>query len=173
MLTGIVDGLLKARAVLWMDCCKLHKLVVRIVGRDPFMRRFTGVRGVGPIMVLSFRVAVDDPHRFQKSRIVGAHFGLTPRRYQSGTTIDYGGRSSKMGDADVRTALYEAVNVLLTLKRGKDPIRSWGQKIARRRGHKAGCCAAARKLAVTLHAMWRDGTDYGAPKAAEDRPVIA
>ena len=166
MLTGLVDGLLRARAVLWTEYCRLHKLLVRIVGRDPLMRRFAGVPGVGPVTALAFRAAVDDPHRFAKSRTVGAHFGLTPRRWQSGTTIDYGGRISKKGDGEVRTTLYEAAHVLLTLKRGKDPLKSWGQKIARRRGHKAACCAVARKLAVILHAMWRDGTDYGAPLSA-------
>lgn len=166
MLTGLVDGLLRARSVLWAEYGKLHKMVVRIVGRDPLMRRFAGVPGVGPVTALSFRAAVDYPHRFQKSRTVGAHFGLTPRRWQSGTTIDYGGHISKKGDGEVRTALYEAAHVLLTLKRGKDPLKSWGQKIAKRRGHKAACCAVGRKLAVILHAMWRDGTDYGAPLTA-------
>jgi len=163
MLTGLVDGLLRARSVLWAEYGKLHKLVVRIVGRDPLMRRFACVPGVGPVTALSFRAAVDDPHRFQKSRTVGAHFGLTPRRWQSGTTIDYGGHISKKGDGEVRTTLYEAAHVLLTLKRGKDPLKSWGLKIAKRRGHKAACCAVGRKLAVILHAMWRDGTDYGTP----------
>lgn len=165
ILIGMVEGLLTARAVLWTEYVKLHGLVVRIVGRDPLMRRFATVPGVGPITAMSFRAAVDDPARFAKSRIVGAHFGLTPRRYQSGTSIDYGGRISKMGDEEVRAALYEAANVLLTLKRGKDPIKTWGKKIAKRRGHKAACCAVARKLAIVLHAMWRDGTDYGAPKS--------
>ena len=164
VMTGMVEGLLTARAVLWKEYLKLHNLVVRVVGRDELMRRFTTVPGVGPITAMSFRAAVDDPNRFPKSRIVGAHFGLTPRRYQSGTSVDYGGRISKMGDENVRHALYEAANALLTLKRGKDPIKSWGARIAKKRGHKAACCAVARKFAIILHAMWRDGTDYGAPK---------
>ena len=164
IMIGMVDGLLTARAVLRTEYLKLHNLIVRIVGRDPLMRRFTGVPGVGPITAMSFRAAVDDPNRFQKSRTVGAHFGLTPRRYQSGTSVDYGGHISKMGDENMRAVLYEAANVLLTLKRGSDPIKTWGRKIAKRRGHKAACCAVARKLAIVLHAMWRDGTDYGAPK---------
>lgn len=81
MLTGLVDGLLRARAVLWVQYGKLHRLVVRIVGRDPLMRRFTSVPGVGPVTALAFRAAVDDPHRLAKSRTVGGHFGLTPRRW--------------------------------------------------------------------------------------------
>jgi transposase len=161
LLGDMVDSLLRARSALWDEYCRMHNLVVRIVGCDPLMRRFSGVPGVGPVTALSFRAAVDDPHRFQKSRTVGAHFGLTPRRWQSGTSIDFGGRISRKGDGEVRTTLYEAASVLLTLKRGKDPIKSWGLKIVKKRGHKVACCAVARKLAVTLHAMWRDGTEYG------------
>ncbi len=168
VLTVMVNSLLKARSVLWDEYCKMHKLIVQIVGRDAVMRRFAGVPGVGPVTALSFKAAVDDPHRFQKSRTVGAHFGLTPRRWQSGTSIDFGGRISRKGDGEVRTVLYEAASVLLTLKRGKDPIKSWGLKIAKKRGHKAACCAVARKLAVTLHAMWRDGTKYGEPLSSMD-----
>jgi transposase len=173
VMTSMVEGLLTARAVLWKEHLKLHNLIVRVVGRDELMRRFTSVPGVGPITAMSFRAAVDDPNRFQKSRIVGAHFGLTPRRYQSGTSVDYGGRISKLGDENVRHALYEAANALLTLKRGKDPLKSWGQKIAKKRGHKAACCAVARKIAIILHAMWRDGTAYGAPKKAPHLLQIA
>ena len=77
-----------------------------------------------------------------------------------------------MGDEHVRASLYEAASVLLALKRGKDPIKSWGKKIAKKRGHKAACCAVARKLAIILHAMWRDGTDYGAPKAPQEALMI-
>ena len=49
----------------------------------------------------------------RRSRTVGAHFGLTPKKYQSGET-DVTGGISKVGDAMVRTALYEAANVMLT-----------------------------------------------------------
>jgi len=165
VLTGMVEGLLKVRAVLWTEYCALHKLLVKIVARDPVCRRFLAVPGVGPVTALSFRASVDDPHRFLKSRTVGAHFGLTPRRWQSGTSIDHGGHISKKGDGEVRTALYESANALLTLLRRPDPLKSWGQKIAKKRGHKAACVAVARKLAMILHAMWRDGTDYGAPRS--------
>ncbi len=173
VLTGMVEGLLKVRAVLWAEYCALHKLLVKIVARDPVCRRFLAVPGVGPVTALSFRASVDDPHRFAKSRTVGAHFGLTPRRWQSGTSIDQGGHISKKGDGEVRTALYESANALLTLLRRPDPLKSWGQKIAKKRGHKAACVAVARKLAVILHAMWRDGTDYGAPKSRDELSISA
>ena len=68
--------------------------------------------GPGPVLVLTFQATVDQ-QRFARSRMVGAHFGLVPRRFQSGET-DYDGRISKCGDAMMRTALYEAAQVLLT-----------------------------------------------------------
>ena len=71
------------------------------------------VPGVGLITALTFKAGVDDPKRFKRSRTVGAHFGLTPKRFQSGE-IDIDGHNSKCGDADVRSTLYTAANALLT-----------------------------------------------------------
>ena len=165
VLIGMVEGMLRVRAVLWKEYCELHRLLVRIVSRDEVCRLLMTAPGVGPVTALSFCAAVDDPHRFLKSRTVGAHFGLTPKRRQSGTSIDHGGHISRMGDGDVRNALYEAANAVLTKTRKPVPLKKWGEKIAKKRGHKAACVAVARKLAVILHAMWRDGTVYGAVKS--------
>jgi transposase len=103
--------------------------------------------------------------RFQSSRMVGAHFGLTPRKYQSGET-DVTGRISKIGDAAVRTMLYEAANVILTRPVKGSTLKSWGLKLAKRAGMKKAKVALARKLAVVLHRMWVDGTHFIAGKAA-------
>jgi transposase len=162
VLTGLVDSLLSVRRALWQEYCKLHKLLIRVVGREEVCRRFTRVPGVGPVTALTYYASVDDPARFAKSRTVGAHFGLTPKRWQSGTSIDQPGHISKKGDGEVRTALFEAANALLTLTRKGSPLKSWGQKIAKKRGHRAACIAVARKLAIILHAMWRDGTEFKA-----------
>ena len=64
-------------------------------------------------MSLTYRTGVDDPGRFARSKALGAYFGLTPKRHQSGEA-DRVGSITKAGDAGVRTALYEAANVLLT-----------------------------------------------------------
>lgn len=117
------------------------------------------VPGVGPVVALTFRTAVDDPHRFSRSRTVGAHFGLTPRKFQSGT-IDYDGRISKCGDGEVRTALYEAASSLLVRCKTSSELRSWGLSLVKRRGHKKALVAVARKLATLLHRMWLDGSDF-------------
>ena len=110
----LMDAMLAARAMLWKQYCRLHDLVVRFVAGSELCRRFMQIPGVGPVTALSFMTAIDDPSRFRRSRDVAAYFGLTSRRWQSGTSIDVQGRISKAGDPDVRRALYEAASALLT-----------------------------------------------------------
>lgn len=159
----LMDCMLAARAALWREYLKLHDLVVKLVARDELCRRFMAIPGVGPVTALTFATAVDDPTRFRRSRDVAAYFGLTSKRWQSGTSIDVQGRISKAGDPDVRRALYEAASAMLTRYKGQTALKTWGQKIAKR-CHKKAVVAMARKLAVIMHAMWRDGTIYA------DRP---
>jgi len=82
-------------------------------------------------VALTFVSAMDDPGRFRSSKAVGAHFGLTPRKYQSGET-DVAGRVLKIGDAGVRTALYEAANVILTRPVKGSELKSWAARLAAR-----------------------------------------
>jgi transposase len=103
--------------------------------------------------------AVDDPERFRTAKAVGAHFGLTPKRYQSGET-DVTGGISKVGDGMVRTALYEAANAMLTRTGRFSTLKQWALEVARRRGMKRAKVALARKLAGVLHRMWANGTDF-------------
>lgn len=171
VLTGLCDAMLRARAVLWAEYTKLHKLVVQVTLQDEVCQRFMAIPGVGPVTALAFKSAVDDPTRFKKSRNVGAHFGLTPKREQSGTSIDREGAISRAGDGEVRTLLYEAASALLTRSRVPCSIRSWGQKIARRAGHRKAVVAVARRLSVVMLAMWRDGTFFepGTPPLKQSR----
>jgi len=99
---------------------------------------------------------------------VAAYFGLTSKRWQSGTSIDFKGRISKVGDGAVRRSLYEAATVMLKRFKGKDAIESWGLKIAKRRCHAKAVVAVARKLATVMHAMWRDGTCYAGDHGLSD-----
>lgn len=156
----LMDSMLRARAVLWEEYLKLHDLVVQAVARDEVCRRFMRIPGIGPVTALSFRTAIDDPGRFRRSRDVAAYFGLTAKRWQSGTSIDVKGRISKAGDPEVRRSLYEAATVLLRRYQGRDTLKAWGQKLAKTRCHAKAAVAVARKLAVIMHAMWRDGTEY-------------
>lgn len=168
----LMECMLTARAALWKQYLKLHDLVLRWVAQDELCRRFMAIPGVGPVTALTFRTAVDDPTRFKRSRDVGAYFGLTSKRWQSGTSIDIKGRISKAGDPDVRRALYEAASAMLTRYKGRAALKTWGEKIARR-CHKKAVVAVARKLAVIMHAMWRDGTFYADDPHAEDRSTSA
>jgi Transposase IS116/IS110/IS902 family len=115
--------------------------------------------GVGAVVALTYRATVDQPQRFVHSRAVGAHVGLTPKRYQSGE-IDYDGGVSKCGDALLRTMLYEAAHSLLTRNRKWSWLKAWGMRVAQRRGMRRAIVAVARRLAVVLHRMWVDGSEF-------------
>jgi transposase len=160
LIASLTDCMLRARRALWQEYIRLHKVVLEIVRRDELCRRFMRIPGVGPISALAYKTLIDDPRRFRHSKTVGAYLGLTSRRWQSGTSIDIQGRISRAGDGDVRHPLYEAANVMLTRYRGFCSLRAWGLKIAKTRGHKRACVAVARKLAVIMHAMWRDGSEF-------------
>jgi transposase len=169
----LMDAMLIARAALWKQYGKLHGLVVKLVARHELCRRFMAIPGVGPVTALSFMTAIDDPSRFRRSRDVAAYFGLTSRRWQSGTSIDVQGRISKAGDPDVRRALYEAASAMLTRFKGKDKVKTWGLMLAKRGCHHKAAVAVARKLAVIMHAMWSDGTLYIGDPAASETDVSA
>lgn len=151
--------LLDARVVLYQHFLELDRRVKRAAARDDVCMRMMTVPGVGPIAALTFKAAVDDPARFKRSRTVAAHFGLTPRRYQSGEQ-DNPGRISKAGDRDVRATLYAAANALLMRTMAGSPIKSWGMRLMRTKGRRRAVVAVARKLAVLLHRMWMDGTEF-------------
>jgi transposase len=119
--------------------------------------------GVHPTLVaITSTSAVDDPGRFTRSRTAGAHFGLTPTKYQSGET-DVTGGISRVGDAMVRSAPDEAANVML----GRfSSLKRWAMGVATRRGMKRAKVALARKLASIMHRMWIDGTNFRFGKEA-------
>jgi transposase len=151
--------LLDARVALYQHFLELDRRVKRAASHDDVCMRMMTVPGVGPIAALTFKAAVDDPSRFKRSRTVGAHFGLTPRRYQSGEH-DNPGRISKAGDRDVRATLYAAANALLMRTMAGSQIKTWDIGLMRTKGRRRAVVAVARKLAVLLHRMWIDGTEF-------------
>jgi len=169
----MIESMLEVRGVLYDNFRKLHRMLLLIVKHDAVCRRLMTVPGVGPVAALSFRVTIDDPHRFARSRTVGAHLGLTPRRYQSGSSIDWGGRISRMGDIDARAALCEAAASLLLRVRRYCALKAGGMRIARRSGMMCAIVAVARKLATILHRMCLDETEFSwksGAKVTEKRP---
>lgn len=166
----ISDALLKARAVLEAEFKAIDKRIFALARQDDRTKLLMTTPGVGAVISMTFAAAIDDPSRFKSSRTVGAHFGLTQKKYQSGET-DITGRISKCGDEEVRTALYEAANVILTRPVKPSLLKDWAMGVARRAGMKKAKIALARKLAVILHRMLADGTAFNAAKSA--RPVAA
>ena len=156
---AIVEPLLAVLATMLAQFTRLTKQVHDIALKDEVCRRFMRAPGVGPITALAYRATIDRPDRFRRSRDVGPHLGLTPARYQSGET-DIQGKISRCGDELARTALYEAANVLLVRSRKWSSLRAWGMSIAKRRGMARARVAVARKLAVILHRMWIDETEF-------------
>ncbi len=156
----VATALLAVRAVLLREFNAFEKRVRSMARSDARARLLTSVPGVGAIVALTVAAAVDDPARFKSSKSVGAHFGMTPKRYQSGET-DVVGRISKIGDGSVRTAAYEAAHIILTKPlKGCARLKSWGMKIAKRAGMKKAKVALARKLTVIMHRMLADGTTF-------------
>ena len=158
-LAAIAEPLLKVRQVMRQQLAVLHKMLLDTVRDDPVCRRLMTAPGVGAVVALTYRATVDQPQRFVHSRAVGAHVGLTPKRYQSGE-IDYDGGVSKCGDALLRTMLYEAAQVLLTHGSKWSWLKAWGVRVVQRRGMRRAIVAVARRLAVVLHRMWVDGSEF-------------
>jgi transposase len=168
-LTAITEPMLRVRRALIEEFERLDRLCRRLARGDIVCRQLMTVPGVGTVVALTYRTGIDAPERFSRSRDVGAHFGLTPRRYSSGQT-DYDGRISCCGDAMVRTALYQAANVLLHHGRWSS-LRSWAMRIAKRSSLKAAKVALARRLAVVMHRMWVDGSDFRWSSAGAAAPT--
>ena len=154
-----VRPLLEIREIVRREIAALYRKLLGLARDDEDSRRSMTVPGIGPITALAFRSTIDDPARFRRSRSVGVYVGLTPRRHASGE-VDWNGRISKCGDAMVRTYLFEAAGVLMTRVPHWCKLKAWGHRLWKRIGFKKARVAVARKLAVILHSMWRDGTDF-------------
>jgi transposase len=159
ILKEIADAMLRVHEVMIKQCRSLENRIMKQSRSDKRVRLLMTTPGVGALTALTFVSAIDDVDRFSSSRMVGAHFGLTPRKYQSGET-DVTGRISKVGDHGVRTALYEAANVILTRPVKSSELKSWAHGVAKRAGMKKAKVALARKLAVVLHKMLKTGTAF-------------
>ena len=172
-LETIARALLAVRAVLLREFNGFEKSVRIMARSDARARLLMTTPAVGPIVALTYACAVDDPGRFKSSKAAGAHFGLTPRKYQSGET-DITGRISKIGDAGVREALYQAAHVMLTKPvKGCAQLKSWAMRLGRRAGMRKAKVALARKLAVILHRMLADAKPFNDAAKAKTMAAAA
>jgi transposase len=159
-LEEIGRALLRARAVLLTEFNGFEKRVRAMSRLHTQARLLMSTAAVGPIVSLTYASAIDDPSRFTSSKKAGPLFGLTPKKYQSGET-DYFGRISKLGDASVREALYEAAHIMLTKPiKGSAQLKSWAMRIARRAGMNRAKVALARKLSVIMLRMLKDNLPF-------------
>jgi len=130
--------------------------------RYPITTHLRLIRGVGPITALAYVLAIGDPHRFSRSRKVGAYVGLVPRRDQSGAR-DPQLRITKAGDPLLRKLLLQCAHYILGPFGEDCDLRRWaearvppGDRAARKRA----LVAVARKLAVKMHRLWITGEIY-------------
>ena len=158
-LAVLVEPLLIVRRVLREQIDILHRRLLAVVRDDDVCRRLMTIPGVGPVVALTYRVTVDVPARFRNSKAVGAVFGLTPTKYQSGESDRTGG-ISRCGDEMMRMMLYEAAQIMLVRSTKWSWLKAWAMKIAKRRGMKKAIVALARRLAVIMHRIWVDGTEF-------------
>lgn len=160
-LSAAMRGLVEARGAVLSAVKAIDGDMKRMARASDACRRLMTIPGVGHLTALAFTAAVDDPARFRRSRDMGPYLGLVPRRYQSGE-IDYTGSISKVGDRRVRTLLYEAANVMLTRYKGTLKLKDWAFEIGKRSTMRKARIALARRLAIIMHAMLRDGTEFKA-----------
>ena len=165
VLMAIVGPLLEAWEALRGQIGVFDRQIVARAKADATAKRLMTAPGVGAIVVLAFSAVIDDPRRFKHSSSVGAYLGLTPRRYQSGE-VDVSGHISRCGDGLLRAYLFEAATVILQRYAKPSKLKAWGLALAKRIGMRRAKVAVARKLAVILHRMWRDQTDFQTGQAA-------
>lgn len=164
----IFASLIAVHKTVCLEATAIDSKIQAVAKDDPLARRLTSIPGVGPIVSLSFIATIDDVARFRKATDVGAYLGLTPRRYQSGET-DWSGRISKREDSGMRKLLYEAANILIHRVPRFSPLKAWAMRLADRKGLKKAIVATARKLAVIMARIWRDGTTFAWTR--EDLPT--
>ena len=155
-LAPILLPMLEAWRSIRIRAAELGRQLVAEARQSQACRIVMSIPGIGAITATSFVAAIEDPDNFKKSRSVGAWLGLTTRRYQSGE-VDYDGHISRRGDRHLRALLYEAATVILTRSTADSNLRKWGLQLRERVGFKRAAVAVARKLAVTMHAMLKNG----------------
>lgn len=117
------------------------------------------IPGVGEVTSITFKATIDSSNRFKHSKSVGAYLGITPRQYSSGE-VNRHGSISKMGSKECRSMIYESAQSFLVISKKSSKLKSWGKKIAKKKGNKKAIVAVARKLSVIMHRMLLDKTEF-------------
>ena len=152
-------ALLKSLETIEASLAQLNKMLTALGKEDEDCQRLMTIPGVGAVTAMTYKATLDDPGRFEMSETIGAYMGLTPRQYASGE-VDRHGSISKMGPAECRTLLYEAAQSLLSVCKTKCQLRTWGLRLAKKKGKKKAIVAVARKMSVIMHRMLVDKTEF-------------
>lgn len=161
-----IEPLLAAIAALREQLGVIDKRLLKNAKSDAACQLLMTVPGVGHLTAQAFVASIDDPARFTSSRNVGAYFGLTTRRYQSGER-DVSGRISKIGDSMTRSLLYSAASAFLLHVKRPHPVKAWANRIKKRSGHRKAVVALARKMSVIMHKMLVTGEPFHWPETAK------
>ncbi len=155
----VAEALLRAWDAINTEVATLSRRIAAQARQDDTVRRLMTAPDVGILVALTYVSGIGDPACFTHSSSVGAYVGLTPRRFQSGEA-DYTGKISRCGDRLSRTSLYEAAGIILNRVSRWSALKAWGTRLARKIGHQKATIAVARKLAVIVHRLWCDGTEF-------------
>jgi transposase len=159
VLVAIVEPLLVVWHTVREQVTMFDRQILARARADAAARHLMTIPGVGVVVALAYTAVIDDPARFRRSASVGAYLGLTPRRYQSGE-VDRGGHISKCGDGLLRAYLFEAATVLLRPHSRTSTLKTWGLALVKRIGMRRAKVAVARKLALIMHRVWSDKSEY-------------
>ena len=158
-LTALISPLLEVYRTLCSELEKYTKFIESYAREDEVCRRLQSIDGIGPINAVAFTVVIEDPERFASNRAVGAYLGLTPRVYASGET-ERRGHITCAGSSMMRALLFEAAKSLLSRSKKLSSLKSWGMQLCKRKPTKLVVAALARKLAIVMIALWKNGTTF-------------
>lgn len=163
-----IDPLLALSEALRAYVERMDEKLLHMAEQHPVCRNFLEITGVGPLCALSFYSAVDDPTRFTRNADIGPYLGMVPVVRQSGQSTAKR-RISRMGDAMTRSFLTNAA--LLHLRFGRSLISAWGTSLVERTAKRQAQVAVARKLAVTMIAMWKSAERFNPSHGIEGNPA--
>ncbi|WP_437776139.1 IS110 family transposase [Sorangium sp. So ce1097] len=165
----LIAPLVAALEVLTPQIARVDAALEQLCAREPVIARLTTAPGVGLVVAAAFVSVVDEAKRFHHAHQLASYLGLVPLEDTTGGRDKRRlGSITKQGNAYLRTLLTQAAHSILRhhSSSGDDPLRTWANSIAERRGRHVAVVALARRLSGVLWAMWRDGTLYDAHSAA-------
>lgn len=148
-----INALISIYRAVCQEVSKIDIRIEKITEADEDVQLFKTIPGVGAVTALTFKLEVDDPTRFKKSRSVGAYAGMTPKQYSSGESQKQGA-ISKTGSRELRSLLCQSAMCMMYNTRTWSRPKLFGLKIKKKHGHKKAIVALGRKLAVIMHRMW-------------------